>query len=150
MIGHTYLEGGKYFIPDIEDFCIGYECEVCWAAGYTTDFDPYQVRLKNDEFIYVNDLEHLCIAADDGYAYIRTKCLDKEDIESLGWKYNSVELSNDLHFTLELNDTVFDLAFYGFSKWIYISVGAPSYRMAYYGKCPSKNELIKIMKLLGI
>lgn len=67
----------KYYTPTIEEFHVGFECEL----SYT----------KNENYTLTNldiiDLEFLI--QKEPKIKARVKYLDKEDIESLGWKLNN-------------------------------------------------------------
>lgn len=78
------MKQSKYYTPSIEEFYIGFECEI---LGYN-----YKKRLNEsfkkewDKLIYsLKDFQYL--KKENLKNNFRIKYLDKEDIESLGWKY---------------------------------------------------------------
>lgn len=87
----------KYYIPAIDEFYVGFEFEIkdpyyegrenfqkCIIKDDSTLFFPNAVDIFDLEYSY----EHLLsnISYDIGMGNIRVKYLDREDIESLGWK----------------------------------------------------------------
>lgn len=72
----------KYFTPQIEDLRVGYICETKQSSGWYS-------WIVND----IEDVKDLAsrLATND----VRTKYLDKEDIESLGWKHSGGQMVSD-------------------------------------------------------
>jgi len=70
------MSENKYYTPTIEEFHIGFEYEI---------LDPKQEWIKQTWRIH-NFSEGRFKANLEVYNSVRAKCLDKEDIESLGWK----------------------------------------------------------------
>lgn len=85
-------EQDKYYIPSIEEFHVGFEYERCDAGyGYFKDTFPRAINFQNSNCEYEDFLKrHI--------QYFRVKFLDKEDIESLGWKY---VIPNDGKYTID-------------------------------------------------
>lgn len=77
------MESSKYYTPELEEFHIGFEYEV-----------------KNriwDKVISTEDIDYDSIDYHLSYKDIRTKYLNQEDIESLGWELgenNTYHLNN--------------------------------------------------------
>ena len=71
----------KYFTPDIEDFCIGYECEIRTPTRWKSGKFPEILELNSelDEF----GKDSLMKAA---HAILRVPYLTKEQIEAEGWE----------------------------------------------------------------
>lgn len=69
----------KYYIPDIKDFHLGYKCED-FNAFIKGNYQYEEITLdeNSDWEILMSDQQYVNVN-------IRTKCLDKEDIESLGF-----------------------------------------------------------------
>lgn len=137
----------KYYTPEIEEFHIGYKYEITNGNEWVS-----KIFSKEDlkSFLY-EKLENGI-----NQKYIRTKYLDKEDIESLGWKYTAKSIDiwfkkegvfertswtskkATLHYNLE-------------DKWLFIYLDDMGDETTIFtGKCPSINELRTIMKLLNI
>jgi hypothetical protein len=78
----------KYYTPSIEEFHVGFECEIQTSWGFAPGVWPeifYEDTLAGhdyDEYGNVLDLTRTSM--------FRVKYLDKEDIESLGFKYNEI------------------------------------------------------------
>jgi hypothetical protein len=74
------MEEIKYYIPEIEEFYVGFEFE----------YESYEDYWKKSIFRFDNDygLNNLSLIINwlDNKE-IRVKYLDKEDIENLGWEY---------------------------------------------------------------
>ncbi len=136
----------KYYTPALEDLFIGYECEIKNAADaqqrfnngvVTKDFLPIIIRIKSDS--------------------IRTKYLDREDIEKCGWEYDedSIRQLPLLRFVkyesgrvcnavwLDDEDHTIDIIQNNFN-------GGGGYYSIFKGECKSINELRKVMKMIGI
>lgn len=122
----------KYYTPNLEDVKINYKCEVKDINSWY----PWIVYSADD----ISDLSNW-IKIDQ----VRTKYLDKEDIESLGWIYVRDTFVARLVFELG----VYNLYWHPESNKI--SIANKSFdHMSYSGTCPSINELKFLMKLLNI
>lgn len=157
----------KYYTPDIEEFHIGFECEVNWSRGYTHDFEPFIFKIVDilpDGSIdaYNSNVDDALIAYDDGYAEFRVKYLDKEDIESLGWIQVKDYEDEGLIFQkmLEYSQDFFELTFVPgenspegnvlqIARWTTTNIGSTEH-IKYVGKIRNKSELKKLMKQLNI
>lgn len=113
----------KYYTPEINEFYVGYKYEV---------YNSLLGRWIKEE---VQSNECFCDLQGEE---IRTKYLDKQDIESLGWVYAEAFKSyfkNKVRLELCSEGTV-RISFGEFNTMDF--------------KCPSINELKYIQKLLGI
>jgi hypothetical protein len=72
----------KYYVPDISEFHVGFECERLTSKD-STDWQPYIVTSAT-----WSSNAMWCMIRDEGELF-RVKYLDREDIESLGWVYKS-------------------------------------------------------------
>jgi len=133
----------KYYTPSIEDIHTGYELERFynedWHKEICTDNYHWQTWSKGK---------------------IRTKGLDKEDIESLGWKYTR-SYKDNLHFE---TDNIWDvLKPIGFLEYNIITCAlkittkdsgynsdGPVISIKFNGTCKSINELRLLQKLINI
>ena len=89
------MEEEKYYVPSIKEFHVGFEYEY---------FHPTQEWIKHITTLY--DLTNFNVAIPKEFKigikmlldnnFIRVKYLDKEGIESLGWKYNMPSLGYHL------------------------------------------------------
>lgn len=141
------MEDKKYYVPELEEFCVGFEFEVLknktWENISLSDWANCEGTDANYECL--NDISH---GIENGK--IRVKYLCREDIESLGWEkkeYTSMgrrQYSFGKEYDLSVN---------------YLEVGGnvrifwnrPNDRLVIFdGKLKNKTELKKLMKMLGI
>jgi hypothetical protein len=132
----------KYYTPEIEEFHIGFEYQ---------EFIPV-LEKKFGSKVYVNKwktttLKSLSTAhsytveirKDDGR--IRVKYLDKEDMESLGWKYDECE-----NKCLSLVKGIWDM-------WVYkdyLKIESEETGTIFRGDIKNKSELKILLKQLNI
>ena len=129
----------KYFTPDIEDFCIGYECEICTPTRWKSGKFPEILELNSelDEF----GKDSLMKTA---HAILRVPYLTKEQIEAEGWtKEKSYFIKNNIYLFFEDNFLVIDSG-NPFSWEAFDS------EILFKGKCKDINTFRKICKLLEI
>jgi|SRR6188508_178015 len=91
-------EYNKYYIPEIEEFHVGFEVQYN-VEGIWVKI-PYMINyLEGDGYPTILDT-HVSIEK----KVIRVKYLDREDIESLGWKLSTTSpVYPDLHMVYEIN-----------------------------------------------
>lgn len=150
----------KYFTPDIENLCIGYELEMNWNRAYEEKWVPIKISIQNEEFAYTDEISNIVNALDDGMSEARVPYLTKEQIEAEGWTYKTK--STDLWFERKeifLREDGYHL------ENIKLQYGLHDYRLkisfvyvgdseestnAYLGECKDINTFRKIIKLLEI
>lgn len=140
------MENNLYYTPTIEEFHIGFECEVLGLIGAKED-----QRLFSQPTI-ISQKELLLI----DYLEIRVKYLDQSDIESLG--LNGFEITayveeSHLEFTwfkgvelfgfLTFTDKMISFYEYNYSTREYSDC-------IFRGTIKNKSELIKLMQQLNI
>lgn len=144
------MEDKKYYDTPIEDLFIGYECEIQTSWNYVKGIWPE--ILQQDT--HINLFSKGPIRQQITTADLRTKYLDKEDIESCEWKLVNEEIkqyshwcnfkSKDWELSVQLNDKYFPRL---------LNLSAQKH-CSWYGnvkiKCKSINELRTLMKWLGI
>ena len=146
----------KYFTPDIEDLCIGYECEYNFAKAYTNDFKFVKIGYKDDEG-YTNELTDMIHLIDDGAAAIRVPYLTREQIEAEGWyKINNNYPIQTFKHPINVGIEVI----YNYdTNYLFITIPGKimftepniEYRASKFsGECKDINTFRKICKLLGI
>lgn len=69
------MEKEKYYTPEIEEFCVGFEYEVNLGSDWVRTKLDVNWKLGGETILKLNDNKP-----------VRVKYLDQEDIESLGWK----------------------------------------------------------------
>lgn len=152
----------KYYTPEISDLFIGYECELLKVGCAATNSSECVESWSKYHIIDSFDFNHVWDIFNEGReTNIRTKCLDREDIESLGWEYSinyeAVEDStypDEMGFLKEMEDNKTQYLLYYNPKALLLRIekvydcGVEGW--IYKGNCLSKNELKTIMKLLNI
>lgn len=95
----------KYYTPAIEEFHVGFEYEINMHFRMAEESKWYSAIITKDNWGANMDIINVLARA-------RVKYLDREDIESLGWKYRSEEKHNVKE---NGGETIFT-TFYGDSK----------------------------------
>lgn len=126
----------KYYTPEIEEFYIGFEYEICY-----------------DELWFVRNIPFYPLVKDIQYKY-RVKYLDKEDIESLGFSRISDDCFNlpIKEYRGRLNQEIRILIRQ--TVLIYLAMDM-NYNdkdnlVLFTGNIKNKSELIKLLKQLNI
>jgi hypothetical protein len=128
----------KYFTPDIEDICIGYELEINWNRAYEEKWVPIKVSVQDEEFAYTSELSEIVDALHDGMSEARVSYLTKEQIEDEGWVYVNIDMcwiKNGIELYLE-KDNIIEILEQ--PNWLY------------KGKCKDINTFRKIIKLIEL
>ena len=130
----------KYFTPNIEDLCIGYELEMNWNRAYEKKWVPIKISIQDEEFAYTDEISDIINALDDGMSEARVPYLTKEQIEAEGWEEHSSDF-----FKKDLLMLQIDLEEYN----ILIRKGSwyPEETL-FKGNCKDINTFRKIIKLL--
>ena len=108
----------EYFIPQIEDIRIGYECELLRNVNVLT-LTPTNYPPEYKTFIFKKNNIHLL---HDLYPAIRTPYLSKEQIEAEGWKVGYLHNNgfyvhyDEKNRTMHINDYNGDTYFNGECK----------------------------------
>lgn len=137
----------KYYTPSIEEFYEGFEYER-YNPGANEEYLKQTFSLCDVNFV-VN-----CFSKNFQDAWIRVKCLDKEDIKSL---VGAVKISEDT-FEIPYNDPrmvddKLHIIFRG--TWILICQGNNEkafgdWTTRFSGIIKNKSELKKILKMIGV
>lgn len=156
----------KYYVPEIDEFHVGFEYEYVTNIGVTTDDDS-----KWDSFLFGDQEKfkswdwRLLLQDCLKRKLIRVKHLDREDIESLGWIFNHKVIINDegslyvdswvinidktenkrKYFQLYLNDGKYYISYIEYTN----SVGRYESDI-FQGTIKNKSELTKILAQLNI
>jgi hypothetical protein len=135
----------KYYTPEIEDFYSGYTYEFKTHDGvnYTKEeFDKMPWR----EGIYgFNDFPYVerSMKGRMQHQTVRVKFLNRGDIESLGWEYqHDIQYQDGSSLEQYYKGGISLTPIYEKSKLI---IWEPN-KTYYQGKCPSINELRKILQ----
>ena len=164
----------KYYVPDIEEFYIGFEFEYLAKEGHSLRSDvPIEEMtwIKSDDFsmdFCDNDADTI---SERGYVLnknrVRVKYLDAEDIESLGYTKQEILKTDDyIWFTKELDKVLYTIRYNiealdnlgtnatliyktDFNKISFLS-GNPRETVLFRGKVKNKSELKELLVQLGI
>ena len=158
----------KYYLPDIEDLYVGYQCEMKYSkynemmdvtltkdmiGDYTGQWNDIRYAIEHQDTIDRHHIE------------VRTKYLDSQDIESEGWVYKWVDteifgLEKQYTKTLEIDETTGKFTLMHCTDEnrtinVYVKMEDRDYETEdgdriYNGQCKSKNELRKLMTWLQI
>jgi hypothetical protein len=144
----------KYFTPDIEDICIGYELEMNWNRAYEEKWVTIKISIQDEEFAYTDEISEIINALDDGMSEARVPYLTKEQIEAEGWEHVGGKLlSGDFQDYQKDN---FSMRYATDTRKLSIMVRDPSFSNEHFqvtilkAECRDINTFRKIIKLLGI
>ena len=158
----------KYYTPDIEDLYIGYECEIFERLAFSPEkiWQKYicgDTHCAYDESFDPLYQQSVVLVYENNTPWVRTKYLDKSDIESLGWNHTGGQLMSVGRKDFE---TKFHLLQFYCARVDNIGLSTikimtkeddfvmGSYRgydrVLYDGECKSINELKKIMQWFNI
>jgi asparagine synthetase B (glutamine-hydrolysing) len=130
----------KYYTPTIEEFHVGFEFEYLSKENNFFISNDFSLDFANDDTDTIEE-----VARKLGRNEIRVKLLDREDIESLGWKrYATIEN----YYSLNKHS----MWFYSNKKIVKISVSV-DYEFeetGFQGVIKNKSELRKLMIQLNI
>ena len=133
----------KYYTPTIEEFHVGFECEILNGYG---EWSHIPVEYSHFALGEIKDLKDW-----------RVKHLDKEDIESLGFT-RDLERGIRLHTIVAYKD-IYELEYDALSKKVTIktknmirdgSGNHQGYIIFFRGTIKNKSELKRILKQLEI
>ena len=149
----------KYYTPDITEFHVGFEFESNYVLFQSNHkgLEWNKCKMTGDEFAWFHETY-----INDAYkTEFRVKYLDKEDIESLGWKYvvdNSQGDGNTRWFDVfEMKGRYYTFGFHGHVEELgdnlcdkAIIYARNQSEILFSGKIKNKSELRKIMQMIGI
>ena len=138
-------EENKYYTPSIEEFHVGFECEIESSYGMQKGIYPSILRADTLTGFLVSEIGE-SRALEKSLYCIRVKYSDKEDIESLGWKLSPRET----HYSIEIPGDGSDTQMYYQEDNYYTMIYDWDGQSIFKGYIKNKSELIKLMKQLGI
>jgi len=145
----------KYYCPTIDEFYIGFEYErLINESGHDSYWNFDLLKDKWESRIFTkSDFEKgrgWDNRRDIEDKWIRVKYLDKEDIESLGFKYNKTQPGlNEDYFEYESAEYYMDYEYDTNYCRIYFSL-EPGDATVFAGCIQNKSELKKLLTQLGI
>lgn len=132
----------KYFTPDIEDICIGYEYEQL-VTPLSESLDKGEEEWMKCKFPDPFTIDRILLLY-ERKEQLRVPYLTKEQIEAEGWKpEKSYFRKNNLYLFFENNELEID--FGEPFTW-----DASDSDVRYKGECKDINTFRKLIKLLGI
>ena len=133
-----------YYTPELEDLYVGYICFDFTIKGMREIKDPEYMRTISHISKNVDNKGKITYDLKD---ILKTKYLDKDDIESLSFKYKETIRSGD-YFIKDNLGLIYIKE--GNILMIYkIIESINQNEMLFQGNCKSINELKKIIKYLG-
>lgn len=146
------MEKNKYYTPDIEEFHIGFQCQIFNGFSEWVDIAIEKSHFFND-LKFIEQFDNNSIKES-----FRVKYLGKEDIESLGWLYGGKSPEEYLGFNAKVDDTIYHLVIR--ETHVYINKAVPGERSdmgtsmrnstLFNGRIKNKSELGRLMKQLDI
>lgn len=155
------MEETKYYVPDIKEFCVGFQFESLESTGSgkeNVEWKKLEWYIKDNEnhntqFSDFSDLETYLIDKS-----IRCKHLDQQDILDLGWELRNVRTSplDILITSYQININDVDWKMYVHSDG-YVRIQEVFdldedriFKTAFHGKMKNKSLLKMIMEMVGI
>ncbi len=145
----------KYYTPTIDEFYVGFECELRNSSD-DNNFEWEQFKIATvDDGLISNSLMDWSFydsrnAIED--QSIRVKYLDKEDIESLGWKQSRESNCSEIEFIMDLGNRLDNLGLIYDEEDQYLRIHwfGEGDITRFSGTIKNKSELKKLMKQLDI
>lgn len=142
------MEASKYYTPEMEEFHPGFEFKYLNHNGEWKDCELGKNDIENIELRqYKDDLMKIA------HANLRVKFLDREDIESLGWKFSLIKANTNRAFKdLQSNtEKCIGLVLEIRNDKIMIADCRLEFnQILFFGTIKNKSELRKLMQMLQI
>ncbi len=133
----------EYYTPTIEEFHVGFEYGIFeykfpnrneggWRKSMIT---PKHIRVENREYL------------EENLSLFRVKCLDREDIESLGFECTNDHIG---FLTFKKQGCIIELAPKNPNEAPVVRITRDSSSSKFEGTIKNKSELKRILKQLGI
>lgn len=157
----SHLENNKYYVPEISEFHVGFEYE--HLTGFEKEFKPWIYDLasactiiEKESISHNGEIIKMFIPAIQACVeekQCRVKTLDQSDIESLGWKLYSQELTNRSNWCCFRNtqlEMYIQLDNNYFPRLLNFKSRGGDHIGNFKIKIKNKSELIKLMQQLNI
>lgn len=142
----------KYYVPEIEELRVGFECEIQSSYGFQKGIFPEVLYLDTLSGFRADEIGAIEAVKSSN---IRVKYLDSEDIEELGgikisdYKYNINGAILEINYSDSTQITISEIR----QEWEMTAV--PSKTAEYYfplfmGKIKNKSELKQVLKMIGV
>lgn len=138
------MEKEKYYTPTIEEFYVGFEYERC-DDGY---------KYFSDKFPGAIDIKLFYEFPNRFLPYFRVKYLDREDIESFGFSFET-DYTIKLHFKKQVvhrgDEAIINVYYNCVNRWIMISLKrGDQFNTIFCGYIKNKSEFSRLLKQLSI
>lgn len=136
------MEKDKYYIPEIEELHVGFECEFTQFAGPGLP-NTWGKMIINSNILSQHQVGNMetFLATD----CIRVKYLDREDVKSLGF---GIDQRGD--WSKRFGDTDIYISFHtGPERPIWVEITKENGDMLFDGQLKNKSELKRILKQIG-
>ncbi len=142
----------QYYTPELEEFHVGFEFEYSHnKINYKKQiYDGSQV-LKSKSYYDDHGCEY--DAVEDDLKHIRVKRLDREDIESLGFRTNEMTtpISFESDFYEKKHKGIFRVCLVENEHFVYVKkMYEKDVKTIFSGIIKNKSELNRLLKQLGI
>lgn len=130
----------KYYVPEIEEFRVGFECE--YFNRHCEKYIPITIDRSNYNIDDTGDYENDYLFSYRGENKFRVKYLDVEDIESFGFKPDP---SGERYFELG-----------GYQLYVNIhpihniTIYNEAATIIFQGTVKNANELKKVLQMIGV
>ena len=135
------MKNNLYYTPTIEEFHVGFECEILGIIGAKED----ERLFSQSTIISQKELELIHLLE------IRVKTLDKSDIESLGWiNTENLEFTKDTWILRKFENGIIIHNDYSNGKYKFPWLYEDSTDKIFEGTIKNRSELIKLLQQLNI
>jgi len=145
----------KYYTPDIEEFHVGFECELRNSSSEPFEWEPFKIIGVDDGEISGRRMDWSFYDSNNSIRdeMVRVKYLEWKDIEELGFEHLGsgwFERKNSYH---RYESGIHDCRIRMWKDnqldiWAYWKDDEPS--IIFTGELKNKSELVKILQQLGI
>lgn len=160
------MENEKYYIPDISEIYVGFECEIRSSSNEPFEWEHFKIIGVDDAEISGSRMDWSFYDSRTAIneSQIRVKYLSKEDIESCRWEGSKMQSCIDKLFFFKGKFRFFDMSF----DYVQLNIEGPIIQIFYLplnedgsaknhlttyifqGTIKNKSELIKLMQMLNI
>jgi len=147
------MKENKYYTPEIEEFYVGFEYERFIPKSNSTEEECWEKLSMSINYLSLEELDNEIIEKE-----IRVKYLDKEDIESFGFKHEGGKLIKNYkdYFIYKVdNHKQYNLSYTYPNKILRIDIEdlnmfEESMNYLFQGTIKNKSEFKKLLKQLNI
>jgi len=147
----------KYYIPEIEELRVGFECEIQSSYGFQKGIFPEVLYLDTLSGFRADEIGAIEAVKSSN---IRVKYLDSEDIESLGFIFNAgvterTDRFSYKNFMLYFNREAKIVRIAEMNRQIVFQRAFPmgvelDYKELFNGTVKNKSKLKQVLKMIGV